>query len=99
MVDGPFNEHLVQDVGALYLALLVITVGAVRQPDRAGVRLPGAVRTVFSVPHLTYPWAHLPRYDVADRLLNLASLGGTVLLAAGLCLLSVCEQHSGLMSR
>jgi hypothetical protein len=27
-LDGPYNEHLVRDVGGLYLALLVMSVGA-----------------------------------------------------------------------
>ena len=29
---GPYNEHLVRDVGGLYLALLVITVWAIAKP-------------------------------------------------------------------
>lgn len=41
VVDGPFNAHLVRDVGALYLALLVLIVGAFRHPDRALVLPPG----------------------------------------------------------
>lgn len=93
VVDGPFNEHLVRDVGALYLALLVLTLGAVLRPDRALVRLTGAVWLVFSVPHLIYHAAHLGGYDAADRLLNVAALGGTVLLAAALCLLPVRAQR------
>lgn len=92
--DGPFNEHLVRDVGALYLALLVLTAGAVRHPDRALVRMTGAVWLVFSVSHLVYHAAHLARCDVADRLLNVASLGGTVLLAVVLCLVPVRAQRS-----
>src|SRR5256885_3835110 len=27
-VDGPYNEHLTRDVGALYLALAVVTIAA-----------------------------------------------------------------------
>jgi len=86
VVDGPFNEHLVRDVGALYLALLVLTAAAVRRPERALVRLVGTAWLVFSVPHLIYHAAHLRIHDAADRLANLASLGGTVLLAAAVCL-------------
>jgi hypothetical protein len=33
-VDGPFNEHLIRDVGALNLALLVLVVAAAWRPTR-----------------------------------------------------------------
>ena len=85
-VDGPFNEHLVRDVGALYLALLALTGWAVRRPERELVRLTAAAWLVFSVPHLAYHVVHLTAYHVADRLLNVVSLGATVLLAGTLSL-------------
>lgn len=82
VVDGPYNEHLVRDVGALYLGLLVLTLAAVARPAPALARLAGAVWLVFGVPHLAYHATHLQGLRIADRWLNLLTLGGAVLLAA-----------------
>ncbi len=84
--DGPFNGHLVRDVGAFYLALLVLTLGAVRRPEPQLVRVTGLVWLVFSVPHLAYHAGHLGGLGGVDRLLELVALSVTVLLAALLCL-------------
>lgn len=52
---GPYNEHLSRDVGALYLALAVLSAGAAwRAGDTYLVRLTALVWLVFSVPHLIY---------------------------------------------
>lgn len=85
--DGPFNEHLVRDVGALYLALLVVTLAAAVRPESGRVRLTGVAWLVFGVPHLAYHAAHLGLYEGGvDDVLHLVALGGTVALAAALCL-------------
>src|SRR5438552_3858143 len=43
-VDGPFNEHLVRDVGTLNLALTVLAVAALVRPSRYLIQvLAGAV--------------------------------------------------------
>lgn len=85
-VDGPFNEHLVRDVGALYLALLTLTVAAAVRPEPGRVRLAGLAWLVFSLPHLAYHADHLRLYGDLNRLLNLAALVGIVALAAALFL-------------
>jgi hypothetical protein len=90
---GPFNEHLSRDVGGLYLALLVVSVGAaVRASDTYLVRLTGGAWLAFSLPHLIFHMAHLDTYGVRDQALNVIALGGTVLLAASLVLAP--ERHS-----
>ena len=86
IVDGPYNEHLVRDVGGLYLALLTFSVGAALSLTPSLVRLTGAAWLAFSVPHLSYHVAHLDMYGGVDRLLNIVTLGGTVVLAAALLL-------------
>jgi hypothetical protein len=53
-VDGPYNEHLVRDVGTLSLALTVITVLAMFRPHRALVRIVAVGALVNSVPHFAY---------------------------------------------
>lgn len=78
--DGPFNEHLLRDFGALNLALGVLTaVAAVRmRPDL--VRLVGIVTLVYAVPHLTYHALHLGLYGPADIAGNMVTLGTSVVL-------------------
>lgn len=78
--DGPFNEHLIRDVGGLNLALSVLTaVTAVRmQPDL--VRLTGIVTLVYSVPHLAYHALHLEPFGAVDVAGMLLSLGLGVVL-------------------
>jgi hypothetical protein len=86
-VLGPYNEHLSRDVGGLYLALLVLSVGAaVRASDTYLVRLTAGAWLAFSIPHLIFHMAHLDMYGARDQVLNMVALGGTVLLAAWLLL-------------
>lgn len=63
---GPYNEHLVTDVGALFFAMGVIALlGAVRV-DR---RLSQAVAVgwiVFTVPHLFFHASHRQGLDTFD---------------------------------
>lgn len=85
-LDGPYNQHLVRDVGALYCALMALTVVALVRPERLLVRVTGLVWLVFGLPHLAYHLAHLDLLMGADRLLNALALGGVVIVAAALCL-------------
>jgi hypothetical protein len=58
-VLGSYNEHLARDVGAMYLGLMILSVGAVmRISDDYLVRLTGASWTVFNALHLIY---HVPQ--------------------------------------
>lgn len=86
-VLGPYNEHLIRDVGALYLALAVLSVGAALRPGQDYlVRLTGAVWLVFSVAHLGYHLLHLDMYGPLDKLLNVVALGYFVVVGAVLLL-------------
>jgi hypothetical protein len=81
--DGPYNRHLVTDVGSLYLALAALTIAALARPALA--RLTGVVWLVFSVPHWLYHSAHLDLYGTRDKVLNEVALLAVVALAALLC--------------
>ena len=81
--DGPYNRHLLSDVGSMYLALAALTVAALARPALA--RLAGIVWLVFSVPHWIYHSAHLGLYGTRDQVLNEVALVAVVLLAALLC--------------
>ena len=79
---GPYDEHLVRDVGALYLALLVVTVIALLRPAVVRPWVAGLAWLVFGVPHLAFHAAHAGPGDAAE----LAGLAASVLLAAVACL-------------
>jgi len=78
---GPYNEHLVRDVGGLYLALLVLTVRAAIRPDPGILRLAGAAWLAFSLPHLVFHLLHLDELGTADKIGNIVSLALNVVLA------------------
>jgi hypothetical protein len=78
---GPYNEHLIRDVGGLYLALLVLTGWAAIRRDAGVLRLTGAAWLAFSVPHLVFHLLHLDPMSTADRVGNVVSLVANVVLA------------------
>jgi hypothetical protein len=83
-MDGPYNDHLVRDVGAAYLALTVLGFYAWRVAIPALVRAAGAAWLVFGVLHFSYHLRHLGMFDTSDKIFNVVALGGSVLLAAAL---------------
>ena len=83
---GPYNEHMTRDVGGLYLALLVISAWAILRPRTETFAMIGAGWLAFSVPHFVYHMFHLDMYGTTDKIGNVVTLGGTVILAALLLL-------------
>jgi hypothetical protein len=79
--DGPYNEHLVRDVGGLYLALAMTGVLALVWRDRRTTLVLGAAWTAFAVPHLAYHLHHLADLEAVDVVGNVVALGGTLCLA------------------
>lgn len=79
-VAGPYNEHLVTDVGGLYLALGVVTAWAIARP--AFLLAAGLAWEVFSIPHLVFHAGHLEGLETFDKWAEVGSLAGTVVLAA-----------------
>lgn len=83
--DGPFNEHLIRDVGALYLALAVASaVAALMRRADASVVV-GVAWLVFSVPHLLYHVRHLDHLAPVDAIGQPISLAVSLVLAIPLC--------------
>lgn len=72
--DGPFNEHLVRDVGWLNLALALVAVVAAVSLARAAVGAAAGAAIVAGVPHLAYHVAHLDLYGTGDQIGNVVSL-------------------------
>jgi hypothetical protein len=86
-VDGPYNEHLVRDVGWLNLALTVATIWAAVTLARALVVGVLAAWLVTGVPHLGYHVANLGGLGTGDRVGELASLALAPVLAGVLLVL------------
>jgi nucleoside-diphosphate-sugar epimerase len=80
--DGPYNEHLVRDFGALQLALGAVTLVALWYGSRAAARAAATGWLVFSVPHAIYHFRNLDHYDTPDQIANVVTLSAAIVLAA-----------------
>jgi hypothetical protein len=74
-VDGPFNEHLVRDVGGLNLALAFVAVVALVTGSLVAARAAGGGALIYGVPHLAYHALHLDPFDTGDQVALVVSLG------------------------
>jgi hypothetical protein len=85
--DGPYNEHLVRDFGALNLALSVLTIAAAIMLVRSLAVVAALGWLAYSVPHLVYHLRHLDVYDTSDQIANVAALSLAPLLAIAVLVL------------
>ena len=81
-VDGPFNEHLVRDVGQLSLALSVVSLAGAVTMQRLLVRVAATAWLVNAVPHLVYHLRHLEPLEPVDQAGEIVSLSLLVILPA-----------------
>ena len=87
-VDGPYNEHLVRDVGALNLAILVVFVLAALRPTPDRIRLGAIVAIAWGLPHLLYHSFNTDGLGTGDVVANLGGLVVFVLLPTSVVLTS-----------
>ncbi len=85
-VDGPFNEHLIRDVGGLYLGLAAASAAAAFSPTPDAGRVIGVAWTVFGLPHLIYHARHFAEMAPVDAVGNAITLGGSLILGVVLLL-------------
>lgn len=78
-VDGPYNEHLIRDVGALNLALAALLGIAAVKLTRELVVAAAIASAVWGVPHLVY---HLFNTDGLESFDLVASFLGLAVFAA-----------------
>jgi len=92
-LDGPYNEHLMRDYGALNLALAAVAICALVFMTRELIIAAGAATVVYAVPHVVYHIAHPSRLgDTSDQF---GAIGGLLLNAAiGLLLVLWATQAS-----
>ena len=80
-VDGPYNEHLVRDVGGLFLLGGIVALGAAIALTPVLTRVAGAGWLVFAGLHLLYHLRHLDLYPGDERVMNASSLSLAVAAA------------------
>jgi hypothetical protein len=82
---GPYNEHLCKDTGAMFLALLVLSVAAiVYVNNRTVVKIAAGAWLTFNVLHFAYHMTMLQMYNTRDAVLNVVFLSVLVLISAAL---------------
>lgn len=84
--DGPFNEHLVRDHGAMYLALGAAGVYGLVRPSLPAYRVLGIVWVVFGMLHFAYHVGHLDHLGQMEATAQLIAL--VVALGLGIAMLT-----------
>lgn len=79
-VDGPYNEHLIRDVGAFFVALSVLSFLALLLPRSQSVRTTAIGLLTFNLPHLWYHLKHLQMLPLVDQIGNVGALSLAVFL-------------------
>ncbi|GFJ87098.1 hypothetical protein [Phytohabitans rumicis] len=79
---GPYNEHLVRDVGALNLSLLVLSVWALRRPTQDSMVVTGGAWLIYNAIHFLWHVLHLEVFPTIDKI-------SVVVILAGLLILSI----------
>jgi hypothetical protein len=78
----PYNEHLVTDVGGLYLGFALLFAWAAWTLQRDLVRAACAGWAVFSVLHFVFHATHLHGFGTTDAIGQLTSLAAVLALPA-----------------
>jgi hypothetical protein len=81
---GPYDEHLVRDVGALYLGSLVLLGFAFVWMERRLVQAALVSYAVAALPHLIYHLTALDGFSTGDAIAEIAGLALNVVLPLGL---------------
>lgn len=71
----PYNEHLVRDVGGLYLALAVIAAAAAWKTNAELIRWSAVGIAVTALPHFVFHLFHLDALGTADGVVQTLLLG------------------------
>jgi hypothetical protein len=91
--SGPYNEHLVRDVGAFNLGLLVLALFAFVTLERRVVQAALAAFAAAGTPHLVFHLTDTESLPTADNVVSLAAL--VLVVAVPLALLPLTRAPSG----
>lgn len=91
-VDGPFNEHLVRDVGGGYLALAAVTLMAMWTKTKEVIQATALGWLAAQIPHFVYHISHLDHFaSTTDKVGNVIILTLLVLVPAYLLVRTIRE--------
>jgi hypothetical protein len=93
-VDGPYNEHLLVDVGMLSLALTLVLLAALWKRDKVLIRTASVAALVFAGPHLAYHASHLDRFSTTDTILEMTALAIAVVAPLIALITTISDQAS-----
>ena len=85
-VDGPYNEHLVRDVGALNLAIAALLIATFIRMSRDLVIVSAIASLIWGVPHLLYHAFNRDGLETSDFVASLGGLGFSLVVAFGLAM-------------
>lgn len=75
-VDGPYNEHLVRDVGGFFLGTGILAALGLFRPHSVQPRVVGLSTIAFNFPHLVYHYSKLSLFSSPiDQIGNAVALG------------------------
>ena len=86
-----YNEHLMRDVGGLFMATGLVLVVAGLWLERRVVMLALGSYLLFAIPHTIYHLLNLEPYGTGDAIGNVIALGATVVLPVYLLVLLARE--------
>ena len=78
---GPYDEHLVRDIGAFQLGLLAVVLFALVTLERRVVQAALVATIVAGLPHLIYHLTATEALSTADNVLSLIGLALPVVIA------------------
>ncbi|MBO0679133.1 hypothetical protein JRC04_16840 [Mycolicibacterium sp. S2-37] len=88
-IDGPYNEHLLRDVGQFNVALGVLALTALLIGGVWLARVTGMAALVAALPHQIYHCAHMDVLpDLTEQLLQTAALSVVSVTAVALTVLA-----------
>lgn len=75
-VDGPYNEHLVRDVGGFFIGTGVLAAFGLFRPQSVQPLVVGLSTFAFNLPHLIYHYSKLSLFSSPiDQVGNALALG------------------------
>lgn len=94
--DGPYNEHLIRDVGGLQLAIIVVLLAALIRPEVTLVRVAALASIMWQAPHLVYHLVHVGDLPtLSDMVIQSVGLVFTFAVALAVLALALVGPASG----
>jgi hypothetical protein len=88
-VLGPYNEHLTRDFGSLLLGIGLLLLASAVVLSRPLVQAALGTTLVWAVPHFIFHMTKLEDMPTGDNIVNMVSLGLTVIVPIGLLALTL----------